>query len=159
MTAPRVDVVIASYNHAPYLRQAIDSVLASDVPLHVWVVDDGSTDGSREMLDALDDPRVTVAMNPDNIGAGATFNRGFAMGQAPFVAICNSDDMWRPEKLSRQLTAIGDSPTRDKIAFTLAEHTGPVAHEIERHQRDKHQVDGEGQHRHPGAREIGRAHV
>ncbi|SOH95497.1 Glycosyltransferase, GT2 family [Monaibacterium marinum] len=125
MTHPVVDVVIASYNHAPYVQEAIDSVLANTVPLHLWVVDDGSIDGSRDLLAGLNDPRVTVAMNSENIGAGETFNRGARMGGAPFIAICNSDDIWHPEKLSRQLKVIGGSKAQDKIAYTLAEYVGP----------------------------------
>ena len=96
-----ISVVIASYNHAPYLADCIRSALGQTLaPAEVIVIDDGSTDGSREVIEAFGTD--VQAHFQENRGTYATLNVGIARARCEWVAIHNSDDLWRPEKLEAQ---------------------------------------------------------
>jgi glycosyltransferase involved in cell wall biosynthesis len=98
---PEVSVVIPTYNRRAMVREAVASVLAQrDANFELIVVDDGSTDGTLEMLAHLD--RMTVERT-ERRGPAAARNRGVACASAPLIAFLDSDDLWAPEKLGRQL--------------------------------------------------------
>ena len=101
---PLVSVITATYNMADYVCEAIDSVLAQSVPdVQCVVVDDGSTDRTREVLARYaDDPRVKV-LHQENAGQTVSKNRGLAAADGEFIGFCDADDRWRPEKLARQI--------------------------------------------------------
>ncbi|MCA1962259.1 MAG: glycosyltransferase [Desulfomonile sp.] len=100
---PLVSVIIPSYNHEVYVRQALESVLTSSVKdIEVIVVDDGSTDRSIEEIQQAADSRVRL-IRQENHGAHAALNCGVNAASAPWVAILNSDDRFHPRKLERHL--------------------------------------------------------
>jgi glycosyltransferase involved in cell wall biosynthesis len=104
---PSVSVVIPSYNHARFLQEAIGSVQAQTLSdLEIIVIDDGSTDGSFDLVQnlATEDRRI-VALRQANAGSHATINRGVRMARAPWIAILNSDDRWAPNRLEKMLAA------------------------------------------------------
>ncbi len=99
--APEVSVIIPTYNRCAMVREAIASVLAQrDVNFELIVVDDGSTDGTSEMLAGLDG---IIVERTAHRGPAAARNRGVARATAPLIAFLDSDDLWVPDKLSRQL--------------------------------------------------------
>ncbi len=109
---PRVSVALCVYNGERHLREQLDTVLAQrGVGLEVIAVDDGSSDGSVTLLReiAARDPRVQVHVNPENLGPLRSFEKAMALGSGEFVAPCDQDDRWHPEKLSKLLDAIGDA--------------------------------------------------
>ncbi len=96
-----VSVVIPFYSNADWLYEAVDSVLAqTHSALEILVVDDGSP----EHLDAarLADERIIVTRQP-NAGPGPARNRGISLATGEFIAFLDSDDLWKPEKVERQL--------------------------------------------------------
>lgn len=103
---PLVSVVIATYNCAEYLGQAIDSVLGQTYRnLEVHVVDDGSTDDTPAVLSRYaSDPRVCCHEQP-NAGQTRAKNRGIVASRGAFVAFCDADDLWLPGKLAAQIPA------------------------------------------------------
>lgn len=91
---PAVSVIIPVYNVRPYLAECLDSVLGQDlVEVEVICVDDGSTDGSQEVLAryAADDPRICVIRGTHR-GPGAARNLGLARAQGEYLAFVDSDD-------------------------------------------------------------------
>src|SRR5690242_16683672 len=76
-----------------------------DVSLEVVVVDDGSADGTREALAALQDPRVRVVRHDQSRGQAVARDSGVAAARAEWVAFLDDDDRWSPDKLRRQLDA------------------------------------------------------
>jgi glycosyltransferase involved in cell wall biosynthesis len=99
-----------AYNAARTLRDSVQSVLEQTVrDIEVIVVDDGSTDGTLEAARAIDDPRVTVLSQP-NAGVSAARNTGARASRGNYVAFLDSDDLWLPFKLERQLEILDRNP-------------------------------------------------
>jgi glycosyltransferase involved in cell wall biosynthesis len=106
---PRVSVLIPSYNHAPYLPAALQSVFDQTYrDYEIVVVDDGSTDGSVEILQGYGD-RIRLFMQA-NRGTYPTLNRCIAESQGAYLAILNSDDLWAPTKLEKQVALLEAHP-------------------------------------------------
>ena len=103
---PLVSVVIPAYNRAGSILQAVESALAQDLlDIEILVVDDGSTDATRDVVGSHPDPRVRLIARERNGGASAARNTGIAAARGEWVAFLDSDDVWLPGKLSRQLAA------------------------------------------------------
>jgi len=103
-----VAVVIAAYNHARFLPDALQSVLAQTVvPAEIVVVDDGSTDGTEAVV-ARFAPRVRY-LRQANAGARAARNSGIEATSAPWLAFLDADDWWEPDALELLLAAFDDA--------------------------------------------------
>ena len=99
---PLVSVIIPTYNRAWVLKEAVDSVLAQEFgDFELIVVDDGSTDATAELLAAYAD-RVRV-LRQTNRGVSAARNAGIAAARGKLIAFLDSDDLWLPGKLGRQV--------------------------------------------------------
>ncbi|HVC09518.1 MAG TPA: glycosyltransferase family 2 protein [Elusimicrobiota bacterium] len=95
-----ISVVINNYNYGRYLPEAIESVLAQEFPaerMEVIVVDDGSTDDSRERAIAYGS-RI-IYHRQENRGQAGALNAGFGLARGAYVALLDADDAWRPGKL------------------------------------------------------------
>lgn len=98
----RVSVVIPAYNAQATLRNAIDSVLGQTLDdLEVFVVDDGSTDGTARLAASYGDP--VSCIRTENRGVSEARNTGIRESSGPYVALLDADDLWEPSKLERQL--------------------------------------------------------
>ncbi len=101
---PPVSIIIDNYNYGRYLAAAIDSALAQTYPkTEVIVVDDGSTDGSVEIIRAYGS-RVRPVFKP-NGGQASAFNAGFAISQGSIVMFLDADDVLHPEAAERMARA------------------------------------------------------
>ena len=106
---PGVSVIIPTYNRRAMLLEAIDSVLAQSTrAFELIVIDDGSNDGTAEHLKSLGDNMRTARL--EHCGPAAARNRGVAMANAPLIAFLDSDDLWAPTKLERQLDFMRANP-------------------------------------------------
>ena len=104
---PSVSVVLPTYNRADTLGRAIESVLAQTFDhFELIIVDDGSTDSTDTVLAGLDDRRIRVVRSALNRGVSAARNIGIAQARGDFIAFQDSDDVWRPHKLARQVERI-----------------------------------------------------
>ena len=107
MNLPMVSVIIPNYNYADYIGLAIDSVLAQTYPnVEIVVVDDGSKDDSIEILAAYDG-RIKLILQ-QNQGVSVARNTGAANSSGELLAFLDADDVWRPEKLEKQVHAIAN---------------------------------------------------
>lgn len=107
---PKVSVVLPAFNHEAFVGEAIASVLSQSLTdLELIAVDDGSTDGTREVIQAFDDPRL-VLLTQENRGAHAALNRGLKAAQGEYLAILNSDDRYHPNRLDELVRALETRP-------------------------------------------------
>jgi len=107
--APRVSVIIPTYNRAWSLATAIDSVLSQDFDaFETIVVDDGSTDGTRALLAGYG--AALRVIQQANRGVSAARNAGIRAAAAPLVALLDSDDYWLPGKLAVQTAFFDQNP-------------------------------------------------
>ena len=108
---PAVTVVMPAYDAAAFIGEAIESVLAQTFEDWALVVaDDGSTDGTTGIVASYDDPRIRLlALEHSGLPAVAR-NHALASSESRHVAFLDADDLWRPEKLARQLAVIDTRP-------------------------------------------------
>lgn len=103
---PDITAVVPTHNRAPLLLTTLRTVLwQQGVSLEVVVVDDGSTDDTAAAVEQLADPRIRLIRNDRPQGVSAARNRGAEQGRAPWLAFCDDDDLWAPDKLASQLAA------------------------------------------------------
>jgi glycosyltransferase involved in cell wall biosynthesis len=108
--APAVSVVIPLYNKGTYVAAAIRSVQAQSCgDLELIVVDDGSTDGGASIAHEAGDHRLRL-IRQENAGAGAARNAGIEAARGRWVAFLDADDLWEPDRLSRQLALLERHP-------------------------------------------------
>src|SRR4051812_24563460 len=115
---PLVSVLISNHNYGRYLGEAIDSALAQTYPrVEVIVVDDGSTDDSREVI-ARYGERVVPVLKA-NGGQASAWNAGFAVSRGEVVCMLDADDVFAPDKVDRVLHRLKElgGPCQDVVLF------------------------------------------
>lgn len=113
-----VDVVIDNYNYARFLGQAIDSALGqTHPPAQVIVVDDGSTDESRDVIASYGD-RITPVLQP-NRGQASALNEGFSRSTSQLIIFLDADDMLLPDVVERVIAAARGNDGVAKIQYPM----------------------------------------
>ncbi|MBT9311507.1 glycosyltransferase family 2 protein [Leptothoe kymatousa] len=107
---PTISVVIPLYNAEKTIQLTLDSVFQQTfADFELIIIDDGSTDGSLEIVKACQDPRLRL-FSFENAGAAAARNQGIARAQGDYVALLDADDVWTPTKLADQLAIFREHP-------------------------------------------------
>ena len=117
---PRISVLIPSYNHGRFIEEAIRSVWSQDYPdMELVVVDDGSTDDSREVIArlAMESPIRMQAIEQQNAGICRTLNRALSVSSGRIIAILASDDVMVAGRLKEEIKYFDNSETL-KVLFT-----------------------------------------
>lgn len=123
-TAPLVTIVALCHNHAPFLREALDSIHNQTYPnLEVWLVDDASTDGSPAILReyAATHPAWHLLLIPANVGNCRAFNQAFFQSQGQFVIDFATDDVLLPARVAQQVAAFAAAPADVGVVYSNAE--------------------------------------
>lgn len=122
--APRVSAILAVYNGAAYLREALDSMLGQSTPPdEVIVVDDGSTDETPAILQSYGD-RIRVLVQP-NRGQGAALAMGVAVATGTIIGFNDADDLWTPDKQRIQLAALDADADLDAVFGMTEQFVSP----------------------------------
>jgi glycosyltransferase involved in cell wall biosynthesis len=103
-----LSVVMPCYNERATVATVVERVLSSPWTAELVIVDDGSTDGTREVLAELDDPRVRVLLQDHNQGKGAALRRGFAEASSPYVIVQDADLEYDPDEYGELLEPLVD---------------------------------------------------
>lgn len=107
-----VSCIVPVYNGERFLGEALDSILAqSYAPIEIFVVDDGSTDGTSDVVGRYGEA-VQYSRQP-NAGPGAARNRGIRQAGGEFIAFLDADDIWLPDKTSHQVAKLRERPELD----------------------------------------------
>jgi len=112
MSQYEVSVIMPTFNNAKYIASAIDSVLAQTFQnFELIVVDDGSTDNTKQIMDAYlkTDSRIKYVYQENSGGAARPKNTGIKIAGGIYIAVLDSDDIWLPSKLERQVRVLKKS--------------------------------------------------
>lgn len=110
-TIPAISVVMPAYNAEKYLREAIDSILAQTfTDFEFIIINDGSTDSTKGIIQSYDDPRIVYLENEKNSGICVTLNKGLDAARGRYIARMDADDISLPHRLSTQYTWMESHP-------------------------------------------------
>ena len=105
-----VSIIMPNYNSEKYVEETINSVLSQTYQnWELLFVDDCSTDKSLELVRAFNDERIKIFQNETNSGAAASRNYALREAKGKWIAFLDSDDLWMPEKLSKQLEFMAEN--------------------------------------------------
>lgn len=108
---PRVSFLLAVHNDAVFLPATLRSMLEqSFADFEIIAIDDASTDGTAEILQSADDPRVRYSRNETNLGQVPSLNRGLPLCRGEFVARIDGDDLCEPDRLAEQVHYLDEHP-------------------------------------------------
>lgn len=118
---PKASICIPSYNHAAFVRDALDSALGQNFDsFEVMVCDDFSTDGTKEIIDSYNDPRLVKIVPPEHLGIGQNWNYCVSHAHGEYINILSSDDKLTPDYLKEQSAILDKFPS---VSFaTCATH-------------------------------------
>jgi len=117
---PEISVVIPTYNHAHCLGRAVDSVMAQDFrDFEVLVVDAASTDATPEVMAERSAPNLRYLRLPERVNLPEGRNVGIQASSGRYIALLDSDDAWRPSKLSLQRELFAASGPEVGMVYTL----------------------------------------
>jgi glycosyltransferase involved in cell wall biosynthesis len=115
-----VTVIIPAFNRPDMLRRAIQSALSqSHRDLEILIVDDGSSIDLNPIIKEFDDRRMTYHKRSINLGVSGARNRGIELAKGEYIALLDSDDEWKPEKIERQLQDLRSKGPDFKVSYTL----------------------------------------
>ena len=117
--SPTVSVIIPTYNRAHLVGRAIKSVLEQTYQdFELIVVDDGSTDNTKEVVKGFNDKRIKYILHEKNKGATAARNTGIKAARGEYIAFQVSDDEWLPVKLEKQMKVFETVPPEVGVVYT-----------------------------------------
>ncbi len=136
MAAPMVSVVVPTFNRVGMLRQSVEAILAQSwQDFEIIIVDNMSEDGTQDYVAGLAPAPVRYLRNPNNGVIAVNRNLGVREARGRFVAFCDDDDLWRPEKLARQVALMLARPEL-ALCYTAAEYFVDGGRSWERGVRD-----------------------
>ncbi len=135
VAAPRVSIIIPTYNRANFIGEAVASALGQDYQdIEVIVIDDGSTDETEDILATFRDHRL-ICVRQDNAGRSRARNRAIAMARGEYITFLDSDDYYLPSKVGTQVAFLDANPE-----FGMAYMSGFLRER--RPTCDKHDIQG-----------------
>lgn len=106
-----VSIIVSTYNGERHLRPALDSLLAQSFKdFELIVIDDGSTDGSTDILSSYEDPRLVVVRHRSNLGIATSQNDGLSLAKGTYIALQDHDDISDKDRLARQVSFLESNP-------------------------------------------------
>jgi glycosyltransferase involved in cell wall biosynthesis len=120
MSSPAISIVIPIYNTAPFLADAIQSILDQTFKdFECIIINDGSTDDSDQILRSFQDKRIRYLQNDGNRGIVYTLNRGIDEAVGSYIARMDGDDLSVNDRLEKQLAYMKEHPKADMVATTV----------------------------------------
>jgi len=123
---PRLSVIVVSADSGPTLRDCVRQVLASELPLEMLLIDNGSTDGIPQALERAfeQEPRLQVIYNHANLGFGPAVNRAAAHARGETLLVLNPDCLVEEADLRRLLAVLHDNPKAGLVGAVVCDADG-----------------------------------
>ena len=119
---PLVSILMPVYNTAPFLREAVDSMLSQTFKdFELIVLDDCSPDNAEEIMDSYNDARIVRYKGAHNVGLGNVLNVGIGMARGKYIARMDSDDISLPDRLQVQVDYLNAHPEYDFVSVGMKE--------------------------------------
>ena len=104
ITLNRISIIMPAYNAEKYIREAIESILNQTyTDFEFIIINDGSTDKTKEIIKSYSDPRIVYMENEENSGIVVTLNKGLKCAQGEYIARMDSDDISLPDRFEKQI--------------------------------------------------------
>ncbi|MBA2369463.1 MAG: glycosyltransferase family 2 protein [Candidatus Protochlamydia sp.] len=127
MTEPLIDILLATYQGAGYLKEQIDSIFSQTYShFHLWIRDDLSSDATRSFLQTIENAhpnQVTLLASKKNVGVVQNFSTLLAASKADYICFADQDDQWFPDKLQCTLDQMKALEKQTGLATPLLVHT------------------------------------
>src|SRR5919199_14579 len=118
---PLISVIIPVFNGEKTIQKTIESVLTQTVTdFELLVINDGSQDGTLEIVERIQDVRIKVFSYP-NAGPSTSRNRGISHATSEYISFIDADDLWTPDKLEAQLKALQENP-KAAVAYSWTDY-------------------------------------
>ncbi|MBV1922382.1 MAG: glycosyltransferase family 2 protein, partial [Pseudomonadales bacterium] len=120
----KISAIVPTYNNANFIEDAINSILVQSHSVdEIIIVDDGSTDNTAAVIDAITKKTThkIIYIQQDNQGPSSARNRGIEAASGDWLAFLDADDLWTPEKITLQLEALEREPQLKLIAADMSE--------------------------------------
>lgn len=132
-TSKLVSIIIPSYNMAAYLREAVDSALAQTYrSIEIIVVDDGSTDDTKRIVEPYIRDKKIIYIHQANKGLAGARNTGIKNAHGAYIAFLDADDLFAPEKIAEQVSALEKNPEFGVCYSDLTHFTDPPSPRLRR---------------------------
>lgn len=107
MTTPKVSVIIPVYNGFPFIKESMQSILGQTLTdFELIIINDGSVDGTADVIKSFTDERIRVINNPSNKGIGVARNQGISIALGEYCAFLDADDISLPNRLEKQVRVL-----------------------------------------------------
>lgn len=121
MSNEYVSIILPTYNRAHCIKESIDSILNQSYPyFELIIIDDCSTDNTTALISDIKDERISYYVNEQNHGPSYSRNRGIELAKYDYVAFQDSDDLWLPDKLEKQMEMITGNTSLGMV-YTMME--------------------------------------
>jgi glycosyltransferase involved in cell wall biosynthesis len=110
MNQPLISIALCTYNGERFLKKQIDSLFdQTHTSLQIVICDDASQDDTKKIIEEYKDDRLKKIFNSQNIGYIKNFEQAIALCEGDFIALCDQDDIWKPNKIEKMLSNIDDA--------------------------------------------------
>jgi len=119
MNSPLISVIMPVYNTAPFLKEAIESILTqTETDFELILINDASTDNSSEVIAQFNDPRIRIINNEKNLGLAVSLNKAIRVATGKYIARMDGDDIALPTRFEEQLKIIKSADRRTVVCST-----------------------------------------
>lgn len=117
----KISVIVSVYNGSKYIKKTLDSILSQSMKdLEVLVVDDGSTDDSAKIIKSFEDSRVKYFYQKNSGSPAGPRNLAITKSTGEFIAFCDQDDIWYPEKLEKQIQTYEKCVEKERVGVVFS---------------------------------------
>lgn len=136
---PNISIVIATYNGAKYLREQLDSIAAQTMPAYEIIIqDDCSEDETVAIIESYSSKLpIKLFQNPQNLGYIRNFESALSKAQGEFIALCDQDDVWKPEKLEWLMQTIGTKSLAYADSMLIDSDGNPIGKTLSKKLRNR----------------------